>query len=463
MKIIILAGGGGSRLFPLSRSCYPKQFLKITGEESLLGQTVKRFLNLVRSDDIVIVTNKKYIFHVQAELKDIGASNVNIIAEPEGKNTAPAIALAMEYCKDYLHCDDNEIIFVSPSDHVIKPAHEFCELIQKCKQIAADKYIVTLGITPTKPETGYGYIEATDEKIGNALKVNKFTEKPDKATASEYLAKGNYFWNSGMFMFSINMMERELEKFAPEIMNIAGKGYDSAVEHFSEMPDISIDYAVAEHSDKIAVVPMQNIYWNDIGSFDAIADMLQDENGNTIQGDVVVNSCKNTMIWGNKRLIAGIDLNDLMIVDTPDVLLVAKKGESQKVKDLVNDLKAKKRSEVTDNVTMYRPWGKYTILSEGEGYKVKKIIINPGQKLSLQMHYHRSEHWTVISGTGKLTLDDKEIIFRENESTYIPIGTRHRLENPGKIPLAIIEVQNGKYLGEDDIIRFDDIYGRLKK
>lgn len=463
MKIVILAGGGGSRLFPLSRACYPKQFLNIVGNVSLLGQTIERYLNLVQDSDIIIVTNESYIFHVQAELEKIQATHAHIITEPIGRNTAPAIALAMAYCKDVLHCTDNEILFVSPSDHVIKPVGDFINLIQQSENIAKQNYIVTLGIVPTKPETGYGYIEASTIKIDAAFKVNRFTEKPDKETATNYIKQGNYYWNSGMFMFSIATMKRELQNYTPAINTLSQNGYQATIEHFSEMPDISVDYAVAEKSHSITVIPMKDIYWNDIGSFDAIAEMLKDREGNVMEGDIIADGCKDTMILGGKRLIAGIDLNNLTIVDTPDVLLVTQRGESQKVKNLVNYMKAKKRSEVVENVTMYRPWGSYTILSEGPGYKVKKICINPGQRLSLQMHYHRSEHWTVINGTGKLTLDDKTIIFRENESTYIPIGTKHRLENPGKIPLFIIEVQNGKYLGEDDIVRFDDMYGRVKQ
>ena len=336
-------------------------------------------------------------------------------------------------------------------------------MIVSAESVAAKGDIVTLGITPTRPETGYGYIEAGTNSVGNAYRVIKFTEKPNLETAESYVKKGNYYWNSGMFLFSVGTIESELTRHVPDIMKIAKCGYTNMIEEFSSLPDISIDYAVAEKSDHIAVVPMKNIYWNDIGSFDAISDMLQDKEGNVIKGDIISRDCKNTMILGSNRLIAGIDLQNLTIVDTPDVLLVAQKGKSQRVKDVVNELKRKKRTEVAENVTMYRPWGSYTILSEGEGYKVKKICVNPGQSLSLQMHYHRSEHWTVISGTGQLTLDDKTIIFRENESTFIPIGTRHRLGNPGKIPLYIIEVQIGKYLGEDDIVRFEDKYGRKIK
>ena len=463
MKIIILAGGGGTRLFPLSRSCYPKQFLSIAGQQSLLAQTVSRFLDIVEDRDVVVVTNENYIFHVKEELRKIHATGVHIITEPIGRNTAPAIAFAIAYCKDVLKCTDKEILFVGPSDHLIKPVEKFRKLVVANEKVAQKGYIVTLGIVPTAPETGYGYIETTKTKIDTAYKVKSFKEKPDLATAKKYVAAGNYYWNGGMFMFSIATMERELTKYAPKITAITDKGYETTVKKFVTMPEISIDYAVAEKSSKMAVAPMAGVYWNDIGSFDAIADVLGDEDGNAFHGDIIADSCHNTMILGSKRLITGIDLKDLVIVDTPDALLVAKKGESQKVKEVVSRLKEANRKEPQENVTMYRPWGSYSILSEGQGYKVKKIIVNPGQKLSLQMHYHRSEHWTVIKGTGKLTLDDKEVIFRENESTYIPSGTRHRLENPGKIPLAIIEVQNGEYLGEDDIVRFDDIYGRTKK
>lgn len=453
MKVIILAGGGGTRLFPLSRDCYPKQFLHVIGNKSLLAQTIERFLGLVEAKDIIIVTNERYIFHVQAELKIINAQEAHIITEPMGKNTAPAIALAQSYCQDILQCDDDEILFVSPSDHLIKPIDAFQDLIRNAQDVAKDN-IVTLGIKPTKPETGYGYIEA-EKNSDLAKKVISFKEKPDLATAKEYIASGNYYWNGGMFMFSIATMQAELAKYMPAIIDITKNGYRYAVDNFVNMPDISIDYAVAEKSQKMMMIPMENIYWNDIGSFDAIAEVLSDEDKNVFKGDILAENCTDTMIIGDTRLIAGIDLENLMIIDTPDALLVAKKGESQKVKNIVNKLKQNKRKEAKENVTMYRSWGKYTLLTESEGYRVRKIEMDPGASLTMQMHYHRSEHWTVISGTGKTIINDRESIFTENKSTYIPMGVKHKLSNPGKIPLIIIEVQSGKYINDNDIVVFE--------
>lgn len=452
MKIIILAGGGGTRLFPLSRDCYPKQFLHVIGDKSLLAQTIERFLGLVEAKDIIIVTNERYIFHVQSEIKSINAQEAHIITEPMGKNTASAIALAQSYCQDVLQCDDDEILFVSPSDHLIKPIDAFQDLIKNAQDVAKDN-IMTLGIKPTKPEIGYGYIEA--EKNNNlAKKVISFKEKPDLATAKEYIASGNYYWNGGMFMFSIATMQAELTKYMPAIIDITQNGYQYTVDNFADMPDISIDYAVAEKSQKMMMIPMENIYWNDIGSFDAIAEVLSDKDKNVFKGDILAENCTDTMIIGDTRLIAGIDLENLMIIDTPDALLVAKKGESQKVKNIVNKLKQSKRKEAKENVTMYRSWGKYTLLTESEGYRVRKIEMDPGASLTMQMHYHRSEHWTVISGTGKTIINDRESIFTENQSTYIPMGVKHKISNPGKIPLIIIEVQSGKYIDEDDIVIF---------
>lgn len=461
MKLIILAGGSGTRLFPLSRSCYPKQFLKIAGQKSLLQQTLERFAGLVAAEDILIVTNKDYIFHVQADLAEIGDEAAHIITEPVARNTAPAIALAIAYCKDKMACDENECLFVSPADHVITPVVDFQKVVKEAEAICqASDNIVTLGVNPTKPETGYGYIHAEAEMVCAGYKVESFKEKPDLATAEQYLSQGDYYWNAGMFAFSVKTMEKSLQNLASDIYAISSLGYEKVLEDFSYMPNISIDYAVAEKSKNIVVLPMGNVNWNDVGSFDAIDEVLPSENGNVIGGDVITIDSKNNMILGSNRLINTIGVQDLIVVDTPDVLLISEKGRSQDVKQVVEKLKSDKRKEISENVTMYRPWGCYTVLAEGEGFKVKKITVNPGAKLSLQMHYHRSEHWTVISGTGKLILDDKVVVFKENESTYIPIAVKHRLENPGSIPLSIIEVQNGRYLGEDDIVRFDDVYGR---
>lgn len=461
MKLLILAGGSGTRLFPLSRTCYPKQFLKIAGEKSLLQQTIERFESIVKPSDILVVTNSEHAFLVKSLLVEIGAGDAHIISEPIGRNTAPAIALGMAFAKSVLDCKSDECFFVTPADHKITPDEEFRKIALKAENTAKQKSsIVTIGIRPTAPETGYGYIHVSGGLNDNSFKVDSFKEKPDVKTAEEYLASGDYYWNAGMFVFSLECMETAFSKYAQEIFEIYEHGYDSIIKSFDSMPNISIDYAIAEKAANMAVVPMENIFWSDIGSFDAIANLTKDSQGNSLFGDVIAHDCNNNMVLADNRLVSLVGLEDTIVVDTADTLLICKKGRSQDVKNIVTELKQKKRKELNENVTMYRPWGHYTILSEGEGYKVKRICVNPGAKLSLQMHYHRSEHWTVISGMGKVTLEDKVVLFSENESTFIPIATKHRLENPGQLPLIIIEVQNGKYLGEDDIVRFDDVYGR---
>ncbi|AIF53688.1 mannose-1-phosphate guanylyltransferase/mannose-6-phosphate isomerase [Pelosinus sp. UFO1] len=459
MKIIILAGGGGTRLFPLSRTCFPKQFMKIGSEHSLLSQTVLRFIPVAKTSDVVIVTNQEYIHHIKAELLTCGAGDAHVLPEPVGRNTAPAIALAARYCIDELGATDDEVIFVAPSDHIVRQNDLFIQAVGQADKMAKQGNIVTFGITPDKPETGYGYIEA-GEVCGYGFAVKSFKEKPSQEVAKEYLAAGKYYWNSGMFAVTIGQIMTEFCNHQPEIYQLSSTSYRDTLAQFEAMPNISIDYAIAEKSDKVVTIPLL-VYWNDIGSWDAIYDVLdKDAAGNAVKGDCIPIDCTNTLMLGRSRLIAGIGLEDLLVVETDDVIVVAKKGESQKVKDLVGELKSRGRREAEEHTTMYRPWGSYTVLGEGPGYKMKKIIVNPGQRLSLQMHYHRSEHWIVTGGTAEVTLGNEAKLVHENESIFIPLSTKHRLGNPGRIPLEIIEVQNGKYLEEDDIVRFDDVYGR---
>lgn len=460
MKVIILAGGSGTRLFPLSRKCFPKQFLKIAGKKSLLAQTIDRFLTKVKPADIIIVTNADYKFIVEEILREERAEDASIILEPIGRNTAPAIALACQYCKDKLGATDDEVIFVAPSDHIVRPDSQFIKLAAKAENMAKKGNIVTLGVVPDKPETGYGYIRAGEAIPEGGFRVDSFKEKPRKEVAEAYLRAGNYYWNAGMFVFGIGTMLAELTKYAADVVKIASKGYDTALAEFANMPNISIDYAVAENSDKMAILPF-DIYWNDIGSWDALAETMEsDVSDNTADGDVELLDCNNTMALSNSRMVVGIGLDGMTIVETPDVVLVTKKGDSQKVKKVFEKLQLAERKETMENVTMFRPWGSYTILTEGDSFKVKRLVVNPGGKLSLQLHHKRSEHWTVVSGEACITIDDKAVIYKSNESAYIPIGSKHRLENDGKDPVVLIEVQVGKYLGEDDIERFDDIYGR---
>ena len=481
MKAIVLAGGSGTRLWPVSRYGLPKQFIKLNGGESLLCQTVERLAAVVPLKDIFVITNDDYRFHVQEDLKAVSPDmENNVILEPVGRNTAPAIALVIKYCVEKLKCARDEVIFICPSDHIIEPVEKFARYAKQAEIAAKTGHIVTFGIKPSRPETGYGYIKAGTKAAscrlpvagkksahgngcGSVYNVAKFTEKPDRATAEKYLKDGNYFWNSGMFAFTIGSMQAEFKAHAPEISSKIGATLARMTADFKNMPAISIDYAVMEKSRKVVVLPI-DILWSDVGSWDSLPEVIKpDSEGNVKVGDILALDTQKTIMMGEKRLISTIGIKDLIIIDTADALLIVRRGQAQRVKEVVDMLKERKRKEVDEHTTTYRPWGSYTVLEEGPRYKIKRIMVKPNQKLSHQLHYHRSEHWIIVKGTAKVTIGSKSSIVHENESTYVPKSMGHRLENPGKVPLEMIEVQNGEYVGEDDIVRFNDIYGRKNK
>jgi len=462
MKIIVLAGGRGTRLWPMSRELYSKQFLRLPGNsESLLASAYVRAQALVYPEDIITVTSQDFLFFVKDTFQEVtGQVPLHVICEPVGRNTAPAISLALAYAKDKLHVLADESFLVMTSDHVIQPASAFVGYVKLAEQTARSGYLVTFGVKPTGPETGYGYVQAGEYLSDGVLKAVRFVEKPDAVTAQKYVAAGDYYWNSGMFCFTARDMMATLTKHQPDITHLLEPGFDEAIDHFGSMPSISIDYAVMEKASHVAVVPM-DLTWNDVGSWDAVyAITNKDAKGNALSGDVVVLDTTNSLVVSRKRLVTTIGVKDLSIIETDDAILVAQRGSSQDVKALLETLKASGRREVHEHTTIIRPWGTYRILEESSRFKIKSIVVNVGAVLSLQRHMHRTEHWVVICGTAQVTIGEKTFFVHEGESTFVPKSTLHRLGNPGQIPLEIIEVSNGEYVGEDDIERFEDKYGR---
>ncbi len=466
MISVVLSGGAGTRLWPASRESHPKPFMKLADGESLIEKTYARAKAL--GSEVLTVTNRDYYFMSRDEKERVGVAG-HFLLEPFGRNTAPAIALAAKYV-EATHGSDT-VMLVLAADHLIADQAGFASAVSKAAQLAGDGYLVTFGIVPTAPETGFGYIEQ-GEALGSGNKVAAFVEKPDLETAKGYIASGKYLWNSGMFCFKAGVFLEELSKSAPEVAKVVDTCWEAMQplnnpqmvevpsEFFKTAPDISIDYAVMEKSDKVAVVP-GNFGWNDIGSWNAIRDLVQpDAAENRVLGEAIFVDTKNTFVQSEDRLVATVGISDLMIIDTPDALLVARPDKSQDVKKVVAQLKTENHDAFKLHRTVARPWGTYTVLEESPGFKIKRIEVKPGASLSLQMHHHRSEHWVVVNGTAKITNGENEILIQANESTYIPAGQKHRLENPGIIPCVMIEVQCGSYLGEDDIVRFDDKYGR---
>lgn len=463
---VIMAGGHGSRLWPLSRHLRPKQFLSLTSNSSMLQETLKRLDGLEQQSPLIIC-NEEHRFLVAEQVRQKGVTDARILLEPEGRNTAPAIALAALQEMDE---DPEALLLVLAADHVISDISQFHKCVEQAKKLASQGYLVTFGVVPTHAETGYGYIQRGAGLGDDGFKVKRFVEKPDRVTAEEYLASNDYYWNSGMFLFSAKRYLEELECFQPDIVNacrsaLAGSREDLDftrldVEAFRACPADSVDYAVMECTEHASVVPI-DVGWSDIGSWSALWDVRErDAHGNASCGDVMLYDCHNSLVHAEHRLVATVGIKDLVVVETKDAVLVACKERTQEVKQIVENLKSQGRCEQDNHREVYRPWGVYDSVDNGARYQVKRITVKPGAKLSVQMHHHRAEHWVVVSGTAKVTIGEKIQLVSENESTYIPIGQVHALENPGKIPLELIEVQSGAYLGEDDIVRFNDLYGR---
>lgn len=465
---LILSGGSGTRLWPISRRNLPKQFLSLAGSETLFQQTVRRAATLADAAPPVVVASDDHRFLAAEQLQELGTKGASILLEPTARNTAPAIAAG---ALQAMSQDPEALILVLPADHLIGDDASFADAVAKARALADDDRLVTFGIRPDRAETGFGYIRRGEALGDFAFSVAQFVEKPKLEVAEQYLVSGDYDWNSGMFLFRASVYLEELEIHAPMMLAAASEAFAKAntdldfirldADAFARAPSDSIDYAVMEKTSRAAVVPV-SCGWSDIGSWDALwtaAD--KDANGNHLEGDVIALSTTGSLVRSHDRhLVATIGLEDVVVVTTPDATLVTRRDASQDVKKIVDELKAAGRTEHDLHRVVRRPWGSYDSLESGERFQVKRIVVKPGASLSLQMHHHRAEHWIVVKGVAEVTCDDKVFLLAENESTYLPLGSRHRLRNPGKVPVELIEVQSGSYLGEDDIVRFDDVYGR---
>lgn len=463
---VIIAGGSGTRLWPLSREHYPKQFLRLYSSYSLLQETLLRLKGLDCQAPI-IVCHQEHRFLVAEQLRELDINDATILLEPTGKNTAPAIALAA------LHTVKQQpqgTLLVLAADHFIENKDEFHQAIVKASALAEQDFLVSFGIKPHCPETGYGYIQAGAAINESGFRIQRFIEKPPQEEAERYFASGDYLWNSGMFVFKAECYLAELEKFQPQMVTVCNEAYQQRqqdldflrinAEIFTSCPADSIDYAVMEKTEKAALVSL-DCGWSDLGSWSSIwQHMEKDAEGNASQGDVIIQDSQNCYVHAEKKLVSCLGCEDLVIIETDDAILVSRQQTVQNVKEIVNILKKNNRPEILNHRQVYRPWGHYDSIDQGHRYQVKRISVKPGAKLSLQMHHHRAEHWVVVKGTAKVTCGEKQYLVSENQSTFIPIGEIHALENPGCIPLELIEVQSGAYLDEDDIIRFEDRYGR---
>lgn len=465
---VILSGGSGSRLWPLSREVYPKQFLPLVDERTMLQNTALRVAGILDMAAPLVVCNQEHRFIVAEQLRAAGIQPAMVILEPVGRNTAPAVAVAALYARQQ---DADPILLILPADHVIADTEGFRAAVRQMVPYAEAGQLITFGIVPAAPETGYGYIKAGAplDSLGVSA-VERFVEKPDLATAQSYLQAGDYSWNSGMFMFRASALLAELERFAPTMLAACQQAMSTSrpeldflwldKDAFAACPKDSIDYAVMEKTKHAVVLPLE-VGWSDVGSWSALWEVsARDDNGNITRGDVIAFDTHNTYVDAATRLVATVGVDDLVVVETADAVLVADKNRVQEVKTVVDYLKHSQRSEGCNHRKVYRPWGFYDSVDIDQRFQVKRIMIKPGASISLQMHHHRAEHWVVVSGTAQVNRSDETFLLTENQSTYIPVGVPHRLTNPGKIPLEIIEVQSGSYLSEDDIVRFEDIYGR---